>query len=1168
MQFDDNRGGVGWSRFSARDPHGTLGVESRLIPARAAPSRIRALCGREIDARLDRPRLQRRRRWMGCTLPLGLIAASLSLALNANTVNADSVCTPNAGRFVSIQGAVEVQAAGGADWRGTNLEDSLCEGDTIRVGTQSRAAVALINDAVLRIDENTTMRLVNVTGAATERSWLDVVQGTIMSFSRKPRLLEVSTPYLNGSIEGTEFVVRVGEDETQLTVFEGTVVTSNDRGSLTVSDGATAVAKKGESPQPRTLVRPRDAVQWSLYYPPVIALGVAAGTSVSPALRQAADLLAVGRVEAAQAGVEAAIADGSDAGLAYALRAVIKVTQNDRTSALADARKAVGLTDAAAAGIALSYVQQADFQIEDARDTLRKVVDRHPNDALARARLAELELMLGRRDEALAAAQAADAMAPNLSRTKLVLGFNALALFRNAEARSAFERAVAMDSADPLGHLGLGLAKISNGELEEGRRDLEAAVALDSNSALLRAYLGKAYFEERRGPLDAQQYALAKELDPLDPTAYLYDGILKQTINRPVEAVADLERSIELNDNRAVFRGRLLLDEDRAARGTSLARAYNDLGFKQLGVNEATKSLSVDPSNASAHRFLADSYLGTRRTDIARVSEMLQTQLLQDVNLDPIQPSLAVTNLNIATGGGPGSVGFNEFTPLFQQNQVKASVSSLAGNNDTFGAEGVVSAVYRGFSLSAGAFTYNTDGWRPNNGLEEDIYSFFAQWAISSKINVQAEYRRRETKEGDLAFNFDPDAYLEDKTTTRDQETWRLGARFSPSLSSDVLISYIHNKRDETQSLSEPLDPFVSVFFDNGLDEKGDQLEGQYIFRHERFNLIGGLAYSKTDVDETVDVSFVDVEFGPLFGFTSDDMYERKSAKAYLYAGINMLPGIEWTIGLSYDDYDDEASVEETSFNPKLGVRWAPTENLVFRAAAFKTLKPALVDNRTLEPTQIAGFNQFFDDINATKAWRYGAGVDWRINPRLAVGAEATWRDLEEPVLSFDSEIGESSQVFEDRDEQLHRIYLYWAATERIGVSADIVYDLFKAEKGDVTEFGNLPERVRTFSIPVVASYFHPSGFFGAVGGTFVDQEVERSEFATYGQGQDSFFLVDAAVGYRFPKRRGQLSVGVKNLFDTDFYYQDDSFRETSVEASTGPYFPDRTVMGTLTLSF
>jgi len=46
--------------------------------------------------------------------------------------------------------------------------------------------------------------------------------------------------------------------------------------------------------------------------------------------------------------------------------------------------------------------------------------------------------------------------------------------------------------------LGLGLAKIREGELSEGSRDIEVAASLDPNNALVRSYLGKAYFEEKR----------------------------------------------------------------------------------------------------------------------------------------------------------------------------------------------------------------------------------------------------------------------------------------------------------------------------------------------------------------------------------------------------------------------------------------------------------------------------------------------------------------------------------------------------------------------------------------------------------------------------------------------------------------------------------------------
>ena len=62
--------------------------------------------------------------------------------------------------------------------------------------------------------------------------------------------------------------------------------------------------------------------------------------------------------------------------------------------------------------------------------------------------------------------------------------------------------------------------------------------------------------------------------------------------------------------------------------------------------------------------------------------------------------------------------------------------------------------------------------------------------------------------------------------------------------------------------------------------------------------------------------------------------------------------------------------------------------------------------------------------------------------------------------------------------------------------------------------------------------------------GTYVDQKVRRSATATQADGSDDFFLVDATVGYRLPKRAGVISLQVKNLFDDEFNYQDDSYRE------------------------
>ena len=118
--------------------------------------------------------------------------------------------------------------------------------------------------------------------------------------------------------------------------------------------------------------------------------------------------------------------------------------------------------------------------------------------ALLHTRLAEIWLSFGYHDKALEAAATAARLAPDLSRTQTVYGFAALAEFDITRARLAFTKAIRLDLADPLPRLGLGLAKIREGELAAGRSELEIAAGLDPQNSLIRSYLGKAYFEEKR----------------------------------------------------------------------------------------------------------------------------------------------------------------------------------------------------------------------------------------------------------------------------------------------------------------------------------------------------------------------------------------------------------------------------------------------------------------------------------------------------------------------------------------------------------------------------------------------------------------------------------------------------------------------------------------------
>ena len=119
--------------------------------------------------------------------------------------------------------------------------------------------------------------------------------------------------------------------------------------------------------------------------------------------------------------------------------------------------------------------------------------------------------------------------------------------------------------------------------------------------------------------------------------------------NRINEAVDDLEHSAYLNDNRRLYRSKLLLDQDRAVRGANLASIYRDNGMLDLSVREAARAVNTDYANFSAHLFLANSYFDllnyspqvNLRYETPRVSEYLVATLLAPVGAGVLLPTVS-----------------------------------------------------------------------------------------------------------------------------------------------------------------------------------------------------------------------------------------------------------------------------------------------------------------------------------------------------------------------------------------------------------------------------------------------------------------------------------------------------------------------------------------------
>lgn len=1002
-----------------------------------------------------------------------------------------ALCSVIAARIVSVEGIVELRRVGEQRWQRVESNVELCQGDMLRVRSRSRASIRLSNDSMLRLDQKTTITLAEPEDEKT--TWLDLVKGKLHIITRTPKPFKIRTPFFNAGVDGTEFFIGVEEDEANILVYEGKVTASNEQGSLVLADHEAASILKDQAPRKEGVVRPLDAVQWALYYPIIIDYRLdekVVAESIQPIWRASVEhyhqgrliealsvldqidpleftsplltyraglLLSVGRVDEAKVNIEQAMRFQPDSSDAYALQAMIAVVQNNKESALSLANQAVELDRTSpAARLALSYAQQAHFQIEEALGSVEEAIRLNAKDALVWARLSELHMSTGYLDRALEAAQQAVNLNPQLSKTQTVLGFAHLLRIDTKKAKATFNQAIQLDQADPMPRLGLGLTLIREGKLEEGRIEIEIAASLDPANSLIRSYLGKAYFEEKRYPLASTQFDLAKERDPNDPTPWFYDAIQKQTQNRPVEALRDIQKSIELNDNRAVYRSELLLDQDQAGRSSSLARIYDNLGFEKRALMETAKSLSFDPSNHSAHRFLSDAYVNIPRHEVARVSELLQAQLLQPININPVQPHLAVADLNIITTTGPAIPGFNEFAPLMERNRPQLVASGIFGSNSTLGDEVVASAVYDRASVSLGQFHFDTNGFKRNkpgeannNDQTHNIYNAFMQYALTPKFNLQAELRTRKTEQGDLTLDFNPKDYDPSFRRELSEDTARIGARYALSPNQDLIFSGKYIDRYEIIKSNE-----------SGIDlgNKGFQIEAQHLFRTKIFNsIIGGSGY-QFDWD--------------VKGALSKNQMERESG--YIYTNTNFLQNINATLALSYDSFSNSLFTEKVDkFNPKFGLQWNITNSVRLRASWLEATKSDLIAQQSLEPTQVAGFNQFFDDVNGTRSRRMGVGLDTHFTNQLYSGIEISERKLKVPIP-----LGPDVEHLQKQNEQLYRAYLYWIFNSNWAIKGEMQFEKFTRNHQDIAMLSNDPDRIQTLSLPITINYFHPQGFF------------------------------------------------------------------------------------------
>jgi tetratricopeptide (TPR) repeat protein len=1072
-------------------------------------------------------------------------------------------------RIVSIEGTVKVAASESAPLEEAQPDQSLCAGNVVEVGELSRAALLLPNETTIRLDQRS--RLVLSGFAADQSSALALTRGALHVITRTRQRFQVTTPFVNANVNGTEFTVRVDGAGAAITVVEGAVAATRGAEALSVRGGESLVSRPNEPLRKEIVVRRTGAVEWALYYPAVFDCGLGerittwrqfrdaeqitalcrAGNFAEAIARldlsvpaddprvqafRAGMLLAVGRYDQARASIDEALRLDANDSTAYALRAIAALVRDGSASeALGFASKAVELDPASAsAAIALSYAEQAVFRIDRALKAIQAI----PPDsrtAASWARLAELYLSTGEIDAAESAANRAIELDASVSKAYSIQGYAYLLGIHLRAATTAFEQAIARDQADPYARLGLGLTRIRSGDLEGGRQLLEVAAILDPGSSLVRSYLGKAYYEEKRDRLALEQYDLAKELDPEDPTPWFYEAILQQSVNRPIVAAQDLEKSIELNGNRAVYRSKLLVDEDAAARGSTLARTFIELDLPEAATTLAARSLAQDPGNPAAHRFLSDLAADRPRSDIVRASELLQAQLRQPLSVIPLQAQLANDQLLLMRGIGPSALGLNEYTSLYAGNGVGLEAYGVVGSNDTSGQQVLAYTLIDRFAISASELTFRSDGVRANGDTDRKQATVLMQAALTSTTGLQLEYAYNTSTTGDLVSRFDPGNFIGTLRNDDRDETFRLGVRQVLSPASDVLLVATRRDRKTTADFGDD--------FSIAVENISTKIELQHLWRADHVSVMSGLTYLEADTTEEI------------FGFQTPSKPHHFNVYSYVtfHAQEETSPFVQ--AGLSYDRLHSRDAGDEEQLNPKLGLIWNPVRPVTLRAAIFRALKRRINEDAGLEPSNVVGFAQYFDDANGTKYWGAGAALDARLSNSTRIGLDAGGRNLKVPLTNVDQTI-----EFDPWRERAAGGYAHWLLGEHAALSARVRYSRFErlAESRGDEDFVN----VKTTELPLSFRYFADNGIWGQLNVTHVRQRGQfNSAVQELFDASQNFTVVDAAVGYRLPSRWGNTSVECTNLFNQSFRFQD-------VGLDIPRYVPDRRCLFRLSLSF
>jgi outer membrane receptor protein involved in Fe transport len=288
---------------------------------------------------------------------------------------------------------------------------------------------------------------------------------------------------------------------------------------------------------------------------------------------------------------------------------------------------------------------------------------------------------------------------------------------------------------------------------------------------------------------------------------------------------------------------------------------------------------------------------------------------------------------------------------------------------------------------------------------------------------------------------------------------------------------------------------------------------------------------------------------------------------AYEYHHWKMTDDLLWIGGLTFDDITYPAnfrrpplSSNEASrrrWSPKMALIWTPSSKVTLRGAAGRATGGVSYDESVrLEPTQLAGFGQAFrsliseslvGSVEAPDYYFAGGAVDWHPWPNtwITLQGEALEEKVDQQygLFAFNALASPAVSDIQTMDQLDYQEIDLQAVLNQI-IAREWFLELnYQYSHSTLDQY--LPD------IPASAGYARTTSLDGGLhkagmAATWrpVNGWFARAELNVYAQTLsgsspqppgDAFSQMNLYAGYRFPRRSGELIVGLLDLYGQDY---------------------------------